>query len=46
MYACAFCFCLGYAGPFVLDMSQKSIDREGLGESHAGTGQFPAHMYM
>ena len=31
--------CLGYSGPFVWDTSPKSIDREGLGESHTGTRQ-------
>ena len=38
--ACALCYCLGYSGPFVLDMSLKLIDREGLGGNGTGTRQY------
>ena len=37
--ACAACYCLGYSGPFVWDMSLKSIAPEGLGGSQTGTRQ-------
>ena len=43
--ACAFCFCLGYSGPFVSDTSPKSIDREGLGESRTGTRQAISYIF-
>ena len=39
MSSFGFCYRLGYPVPFVLDTSPKSIDREGLGESRAGTRQ-------